>query len=302
MRGPGQRMRELLARGRARLAARHGSAAYWTRHLVPTQDWTDAQASLEHFHWRNAQYPGYIELMPVHGADGLAVVDYGCGPGNDLAGFAAFSRPRRLVGVDVSPTALAIARGRLALHGADVELLQIREDDNAIPIESESVDLVHSSGVLHHARHPRAALAEIRRILRPGGRLRVMVYNHDSVWLHLYVAYLHRIERGRDADVPLLDAFRRTTDGPDCPISHCYRPPEFVALAESCGFRGRFLGASISLTELEAMARRYAAIRDRRLPREHRDFLGALRFDDAGHPTIGGVVAGIGACYEFTKG
>jgi SAM-dependent methyltransferase len=295
------RVKNLIDRIPKHLAARRGSASYWTSHMVTNNDWPNAGASMEHFLWRNAQYPGYIELMPVSGADGLVVVDYGCGPGNDLVGFSEFSEPSRLIGIDVSPTALATSKKRLALHGKSVELIHIQEEENLIPIEAESVDLVHSSGVLHHARNLKAAIAEIRRILKPGGKLHVMVYNYDSLWLHLYTAYVHQIEMGLYGDLPIIDAFRHTTDGPDCPISHCYRPPEFLKLIENIGFSSVFKGASISLTELELLPKRYAAMKDRNLPREHRDFLYALQFNQEGHPTINGAVAGIGACYEFTK-
>ena len=73
-----------------KVMARYGSASYWTSHMVSYDDWVDSEASKEHFPWRNAGYPGYIELMLVKNADGLIVVDYGCGPGNDLVGFSEF--------------------------------------------------------------------------------------------------------------------------------------------------------------------------------------------------------------------
>jgi SAM-dependent methyltransferase len=295
------RIKNLMEGFRKKFAARRGSASYWTSHMVPHDEWLNAEASIAHFLWRNAQYPGYIELMPVSGADGLVVVDYGCGPGNDLVGFSEFSKPLRLIGMDVSATAVATSQKRLALHGKSAELIHIQEDENLIPLESDSVDLVHASGVLHHAKNMDAAIAEIRRILKPGGKLQVMVYNYDSLWLHLYTAFIHQIEMGLYRDLPLLDAFRRTTDGAECPISHCYRPTDYLKLIEGMGFCGVFKGSSISLLELELLPKRYAAMRNRSLPREHRDFLYALQFNPAGHPTINGVVAGIGACYEFTK-
>lgn len=270
--------------------------------MVPTANWVDAKSSKEHFLWRNAQYPGYIELMPVSGgANGMVVVDYGCGPGNDLVGFTEFSSPAKLIGVDVSAAALATSKQRLALHGRSVELLHIKEDDNYIPLESESIDMVHSSGVLHHAKNLEASLTEIRRILKRGGKLKVMVYNYDSLWLHLYTAYVLQIESGLYNDIEILDAFRYITDGADCPISRCYRPTDFLKLVKSIGFDGHFKGASISLLELELLPKRYAAMRNRTLSREHREFLYALHFNQSGYPTINGVVAGIGACYEFTK-
>lgn len=296
-----RKIKTVIGKINQKLSSRRGSASYWTSHMVPTDDWPDAESSKEHFFWRNAQYPGYIELMPVSGADGKVVVDYGCGPGNDLVGFSEFSKPARLIGVDVSTTALETSKKRLALHGKSAELIRIMEDDNHIPLESDSVDLVHSSGVLHHAKNLESAIAEIRRILKPGGKFQVMVYNYDSLWLHLYTAYTHQIETGMYRNLSILEAFQRTTDGSDCPISHCYRPADFIEKIENLGFAGRFKGASISILELESLPKRWAAIRSRSLAREHRDFLSALQFNQSGHPTINGAVAGIGACYEFVK-
>jgi SAM-dependent methyltransferase len=294
-------VKKSVVRIRQKMAARLGSASYWTSFMVANDDWPNAEASLEHFLWRNAQYPGYIELMPVSGADGLVVVDYGCGPGNDLVGFSEFSKPAKLIGIDVSPTALAASKNRLALHGKSADLVCIKENENLIPLETGSVDLVHTSGVLHHAANLEAAIKEIHRILKPGGKLRVMVYNYDSLWLHLHTAYVYQIEMGLCSDRTILEAFRRTTDGPYCPISNCYRPPEFLRLVERMGLSGVFKGAAMSLQELELLPKLYSAIKDNRLPREHREFLTALQFNQSGHPTINGVIAGQDACYEFTK-
>ncbi len=45
------------------------------------------------------------------------MLDYGCGPGNDLTGFAINTSAARLIGFDVSQTALDLAARRLELHG-----------------------------------------------------------------------------------------------------------------------------------------------------------------------------------------
>ena len=51
--------------------------SYWSVHMVNKKTFGTVEQSLEHFHWRNSIYPGYIELMPVNS---LVVLDYGCGP------------------------------------------------------------------------------------------------------------------------------------------------------------------------------------------------------------------------------
>ena len=182
--------------------------------------------------------------MPVAGFDGRVIVDYGCGPGHDLVGFATESAPARLIGMDVSTTSLAEAEARLQMHGARVEFVRIQEGDRHLPSDDASVDVVHCSGVLHHTPDPERILGEFARILRPDGVAQIMVYNYDSVWLHLYVAYQRMIVEGLSASHTLRQAFTASTDGPDCPISECYKPSEFLAMADRAGFRGHLRGVS----------------------------------------------------------
>jgi hypothetical protein len=277
------------------------SEEYWTQHMVSNEDWLSKHQSLEYFHWRNQQYPGYIDLMPVNCGDDLAVMDYGCGPGNDLVGFSEFSKPSKLIGADVSPTALKKSKERLSLHNNEVELLQLNENDNKINLPDGMLDLVHSSGVLHHIKNLDTALNEINRVMKLGAKFHVMVYNYNSLWLHLYTAYIHQIERRLYSDETVLDAFSHLTDGPNCPISHCYRPQEFLDLVCGYGFDGKFKGSSISLTELTLLHKRFYAIKNRKLHFEHRNFLSKLTFNEHGHPLHEDNVAGINACFEFTK-
>lgn len=275
-------------------------AAYWTRHNVTSHAaFGSAAESLEYFHWRNDQYFPYIELMPVSGCDGQTVLDYGCGPGHDLVGFAHYSKPRRLIGMDVSPTSLGEAEARLALHGARAELVRLDPESAQLPLDSASVDHVHASGVIHHLPDPLQTLRELRRVLRRGGTANVMVYNHDSLWLHFYVAYRKRIVEGRYSDLSLRDAFARSTDGEDCPISRVYRPEEFVELCRAAGFAAECRGAAISMPEASLFHGRYDAIADRRLPAESRRFLLALEVDRFGFPTYRGRYAGVDGCYRL---
>jgi SAM-dependent methyltransferase len=272
---------------------------YWDGHNVTLhQRFKDAQESLEYFHWRNDQYPGYIDLMPVAGRDGKVVLDFGCGPGNDLVGFAAFSKPARLIGLDLSATSLEEARSRLALHGATAELI-VAQDGAPIPLPDASIDVLHCSGVLHHARDSVAVLREFRRVLKPGGEARLMVYNRESVWLHLYVAYVLMLTTPAHAGLSLEASFQRSTDGPGVPVSRCWTVAAFKALAAEAGFRCEHLGNAVSLHELSLLPRRFDAMQLAQLPREHREFLRDLTIDEHGRPLHAGQMAGIDACYRL---
>lgn len=274
--------------------------AYWTRHNVTQHAAFASKAeSLDYLSWRNAQYLFYADLLPTAGFDGLRVLDYGCGPGNDLVGFVEHSRPARLVGMDISAASLGESAARLGLHGPHgVELIRA-DETSRIPLEDASIDYIHCSGVLHHTTDENAVLAEFRRILAPGGKAGVMVYHRDSIWEHLYVAYQRQIVAGIDQGLSLADAFRRSTDGPDCPISRRYSAAEFVRICEDAGFRCKFIGAAISLHEMGLMPLRMAALADPRLGAEHREFLLRLSFDEFGRPLHEGRVAGIDGVFAL---
>ena len=287
-----------------------GSASFWTSHMVTDNEFSSAEGSLEYFHWRNNQYPGYIDLMPVSGQNGKVVLDYGCGPGNDLVGFTVFSSPAKLIGVDVSTTALNASKHRLSLHcniaEKNIYLHLIDESDNKIPVEDNTVDYVHSSGVLMSVANINFALKEIHRVLKVGGKMAAMVYNHDSIWSNLYVPWFLQTHLKIDTNLTFEEAFRRSTDNSirneAAPVSCCYRPDEFIKLVESVGFKGEFKGAAISGFEVN-LTRKYLdkAVSDKRLGEKYRIFLKSLEIDEKGIPYYKENVAGIDACYLFVK-
>jgi SAM-dependent methyltransferase len=102
------------------------------------------------------------------------VLDLGCGAGRFVAALRdAGADP---VGVEIAEGALD--RARRVAPGADLRLL---EADGTIPLEHRSVDLVWCSEVLEHVGDLAETLAEVRRVLRPGGRLLATVPHHARV-------------------------------------------------------------------------------------------------------------------------
>lgn len=281
-------------------------ARYWTGHLVRSRPFISARHSARYLEWRFREYPRFRELSGLYGVhDGETILDYGCGPGNDLVGFAIHTNARRIIGADVSSSALALAMQRLSLHPqaeGRVELFQLAEDDIALPLPDASIDFLSSQGVIHHTSDPDAVLAELARVVRPGAAGSVMVYNRDSVWFHLSTAYELQIIEGRWADETVDEAFRHNTDGPDCPISRAWSPETFVAMCERAGFEADFLGGYPSRMELDSMRRWLdRGRRDERLADEHREFLARITFDPDGLPMRDGVYAGIGGTYRLRR-
>lgn len=279
---------------------------YWAGHTVRARRFRSPGASERYLEWRFREYPLFREFSGLWGEhDRQVVLDYGCGPGNDLAGFAIYTEASRIIGIDVSQVALDLAAKRLALHAIDqerIELIRAADGDVAIPLTDDSVDHVNCQGVLHHTSDPAAILGELARVLRPRGTATVMVYNRDSVWFHLCTAYERMVVEQAFPELDAEAAFARNTDGPDCPIARCYRSEDFLAICRRAGLEGEFIGGYLSRHELRALKRSWdRAIADDRLAGEHRDFLRALRFDPHGRPLCGDHHAGIGGTYRLRE-
>ncbi len=115
-------------------------------------------------------------------APGARVLDVGCGSGRHTA--AAYRLPgARVVGVDVARADLAAARERLELHDrlnahGTGRWDLCAADGLRLPFADGRFDLVVCAEVLEHVRIDGCVLAEIARVLRPGGDLAVSVPRH----------------------------------------------------------------------------------------------------------------------------
>jgi SAM-dependent methyltransferase len=277
---------------------------YWSKRTVhiPSKSASTAEGDIEYFHWRCDQYPGYLDLMPVTGHDNLDILDYGCGPGHDLIGIATYSKPKSLMGVDVSQKAIDLAKQRLSLHNFELDVkVELLNEQNELPIDA--FDYIHSSGVLHHVEDLVGVLGELRKSLRDNGRIRIMVYNKDSIWWHLYVPYVLQIKKKEiHRNLPIAEAFRMSTDGPDCPISNAYTFDSFQTFANQSGFNAKLIGSSISLTELSTWEKFYnSASTDKRLNINHIEFLSNIQVTSNGEFKYNEKTPGINLVIELTK-
>ena len=94
------------------------------------------------------------------------VLDIGCGNGNLLAALLEARSEANYHGVDLSPNMAAEARRRLG-DGVSIQV----GDAEHLPCASASFDLLICNAVFHHCTAPETALAEMGRVLRPGGTL-----------------------------------------------------------------------------------------------------------------------------------
>ena len=97
-------------------------------------------------------------------------VDLGCGTGLVLERMRG--RARQIIGVDGSPRMLELSRRRLAGVEGEPENVSLRIGElSHLPLRDCEADFASINMVLHHLSNPENALAEIRRVLRPGGLL-----------------------------------------------------------------------------------------------------------------------------------
>ena len=140
---------------------------------------------------------------------GESVLDVGCGTGSLAIALKAEVGPSGEVrGIDASPEMIAQARRKAA--GAGVEAAFEVAPIEALPYPDARFGLVVSSFMLHHLPDEvkRAGLAEVRRVLKPGGRFLAVDFSGttQSVAGHLLSIFGHRHGAGLDALAPVMGA------------------------------------------------------------------------------------------------
>jgi len=138
---------------------------------------------------------------------GEDVLEVGCGVGIDTTAFARAGA--RVTGCDLTEVGVALTREQLRLEGLPGTAVVANAE--SLPFADASFDLVWSWGVIHHTPDPVRAVAEIRRVLRPGGEARVMLYSARSVFAA--AVWARQIARER-RPVGLRDAAARGLESP----------------------------------------------------------------------------------------
>jgi 2-polyprenyl-6-hydroxyphenyl methylase/3-demethylubiquinone-9 3-methyltransferase len=131
--------------------------------------WADAPEDPEPWAWERRRALLLGEVRP-----GERVLDLGAGAGRFVRALGEAGADA--VGVELAEAALE--RARRTAPGADLRLVA---PDGSLPLEHRSVDLVWCSEVLEHVADVAGLLVEVRRVLRPGGRLLATVPFHGRV-------------------------------------------------------------------------------------------------------------------------
>lgn len=142
-----------------------GSTTFWEL-AAPAYD----------FLTRIARWDRHTALIASEIASGAPsaprILDVGTGPGTSASGLARALASARIVGLDVSTNMLRIARRRLATSRHLAERTDfVLGDALALPFPNGSIDAAAGQSLLYLLPDRRRALAEVARVLRPGGRL-----------------------------------------------------------------------------------------------------------------------------------
>jgi ubiquinone/menaquinone biosynthesis C-methylase UbiE len=128
----------------------------------------------------------FDRLFPYTEYAGKKVLEIGCGLGTMIMNWAQAGA--RVTAVDLNPTSVRETKRRFELLGleADVRLM----DGNQLELPDAAFDYVYSWGVLHHSPDLERSLAEMMRVLKPGGGFGLMLYNRRSILYQYGVRYI----------------------------------------------------------------------------------------------------------------
>jgi len=167
------------------------------------------------------ELPWLQQLIPFSATAGQSVLELGCGAGYDALFFCRSGAD--YTGVDIAPLNPIRTRQHLDFFGYCPKLLQA--DVESLPFTSSVFSVIYSFGVLHHT-DMRKSLGEAARVLKPGGKLWLVVYHRNSIfyWLKLFLTdhiynrgylkqsfeqRLSRIEFNVTGELPLVQVYSR---------------------------------------------------------------------------------------------
>jgi SAM-dependent methyltransferase len=157
--------------------------AFWNRESCDTWQAHSEKFTRAYFdeieRWRYADQPFIHAFAQFTRYHGQKVLEVGFGSGTD---FIQWLRAGAIVsGIDLTEEALANVSHRIKVYDLPPpESLQVA-DAEALPFPTNTFDLAYSWGVLHHTPDTQKALAELVRVAKPGGEIKIMLYNRRSL-------------------------------------------------------------------------------------------------------------------------
>ncbi len=169
---------------------------FWNRDPCGTRGNPHLPLSREYFQWvereRDAREPFIARFARWEERRGSRVLEMGVGAGTDFVKFARAGA--YAVGIDLTERSIEHVRARLAHENLAASTMV--GDVERLPFLDNSFDFVYSWGVIHHTEDTAAAAREVVRVVRPGGRFCVMIYNRRSL-VCLQARLVYGLLRGR---------------------------------------------------------------------------------------------------------
>jgi SAM-dependent methyltransferase/uncharacterized protein YbaR (Trm112 family) len=125
---------------------------------------------------------GFVKPLriPEESLRGKVVLDAGCGNGSQSVAYTRLGL--EVIAIDLSTGVEHGQAFRWIYPGADPSKVHfVQADLQRPPLASESVDVIHSAGVLHHTPNTLTTFRALRPLLKPGGTFYVMLYKHEPV-------------------------------------------------------------------------------------------------------------------------
>lgn len=153
---------------------------------------------------------------------GKKVLEIGCGIGTAMINFAR--KGAQVTAVDLSDASLELAKQRADVYGLGDRVTfhqaNAEELNQSVPIEPH--DLVYSFGVIHHTPHPDRVIEQLRRYVKPGSTVKIMVYYRYS-WKVLWILLTY----GKGQFWRMNELVARYSEAQEgCPVTYIYSKKE----------------------------------------------------------------------------
>lgn len=156
--------------------------SYWDRRPCNIRHSTQSIGTREYFEEvEQRKYfvePHIPEFAQFERWAGKRVLEIGCGIGTDAVSFARAGAD--YTAVELSEKSMELAQQRFDVFGLKGRFFCANAEQLSRLVEPASFDLVYSFGVIHHTPDQRAVVEEARKVIRPDGELRIMLYAQNS--------------------------------------------------------------------------------------------------------------------------